>query len=61
MGLALDEPKPNDERIEVEGFSFILASDVADMVRSHGNLHIDYADRLWMKGFQLSLPRKSAC
>lgn len=27
MGLVLDEPKANDEKIEVEGFSFIMASE----------------------------------
>jgi Fe-S cluster assembly iron-binding protein IscA len=61
MGLALDEPKANDERIEVEGFSFLMASEVADTIRSCGNLLIDYKDRPWAKGFQLSLPGKGAC
>jgi len=61
MGLALDEPKANDERIEVEGFSFIVDSEVADVIRSFGSLFIDYKDRLWAKGFQLSFPGKGAC
>jgi Fe-S cluster assembly iron-binding protein IscA len=61
MGLALDEPKAGDERFEVEGFSFIVASEVADMIRSCGSLFIDYKDRPWAKGFQLSLPGKGAC
>jgi hypothetical protein len=61
MGLALDEPKANDERIEVEGFSFLMASEVADVIRSYGKLLIDYKDRPWAKGFQLSLPGKGAC
>ncbi len=61
MGLVLDEPKENDEKIEVEGVPFILASDVADLIRLHGTLYIDYANRLWAKGFQLSLPGKGSC
>jgi len=61
MGLALDEPKTNDEKIEVEGFSFIMASEVADTIRSYGNLLIDYTDHLWMKGFQLSFLGKGFC
>jgi hypothetical protein len=61
MGLALDEPKANDERIEVEGFSFIVASEVADLIRSYGKLLIDYKDRPWAKGFQLSFPGKGVC
>ena len=61
MGLALDEPKANDERIEVEGFPFIVASEVADIIRSRGNLFIDHKDRPWAKGFQLSFSGKSSC
>jgi hypothetical protein len=61
MGLALDEPKATDENIEVEGFSFIVASEVADTIRSCGPLFIDYKNRLWMKGFQLSLQGESSC
>ena len=61
MGLALDEPRADDERFESEGFSFIADSEVADMIRSYGKLLIDYKDRLWAKGFQLSFPGKSAC
>lgn len=61
MGLALDEPKVNDERIEAEGFSFVMDSEVADMIRSFGSLFIDYQDRLWARGFQLSFPGKGPC
>ena len=38
MGMALDELKANDEKIEVEGFTFIMASQVVDTIRPHGNL-----------------------
>jgi len=61
MGLVLDEPKANDEKIEVEGFSFIMASEVVDTIRSYGNLFIDYMEHPWMKGFQLSLLGKVSC
>jgi Fe-S cluster assembly iron-binding protein IscA len=61
MGLALDEPKVNDEQIEVEGFSFLVDSEVANMIRSFGSLFIDYKDRPWAKGFQLSFPGKGSC
>ena len=61
MGLALDEPKADDERFESEGFSFIADSEVADIIRSYGKLLIDYKDRLWAKGFQLSFPGKGSC
>jgi hypothetical protein len=61
MGLALDEPKVNDKQIEVEGFSFLMDSEVASMIRSFGSLFIDYQDRFWAKGFQLSFPGKGSC
>jgi len=61
MGLALDEPKANDERIELEGFSFIMASEVADTIRSYGNLFIDYLEQPREKGFQLSFEGKVPC
>ena len=61
MGLTQDEPKANDERIEVDGVSFIMDSEVADIIRSFGSLFIDYKDRPWAKGFQLSFPGKGSC
>jgi hypothetical protein len=61
MGLTLDEPKANDKRVEAEGFSFIVASEVADIIRLYGKLLIDYNDRPWAKGFRLSLAGKSSC
>jgi len=61
MGLALDEPKADDERFEAEGFFFIAASEVADLIRSCGSLFIDYTDRLWTRSFQLSLSGRSSC
>ncbi len=61
MGLAQDELKGNDERIEVEGVSFIMASEVADTIRSYGNLFVDYVEQPWKKGFELSLSGKVSC
>ncbi len=61
MGLALDEPKTNDKIIEAEGFSVIVDSEVEDIIHSYGKLVIDYKDRPWAKGFQLSFPGKSSC
>ncbi len=61
MGLALDEPKADDERFEAEGFSFVAASEVAGIIRSYGKLLIDYKDRPWAKGFQLSFPGIGLC
>lgn len=61
MGLALDEPKANDEKIEAEGFSFIMSSEVADTIRSYGNLLVDYMEHPWLKEFQLSFLEKVTC
>jgi hypothetical protein len=61
MGLALDEPKADDERIEVGSFSFIIAPEAVNTIRSYGNLFIDYMEHPWTKGFQLSLLGKAPC
>jgi hypothetical protein len=61
MELALDEPNANDEKIEVEGFSFIIAPEVADTIRSYGGLLIDYMEHPGKKGFELSLLGKAPC
>jgi len=61
MGLVLDEPTENDEKIEEGGFSFIMVSEVANTIRSSGSLFIDYRNSLWSKGFQLSLAGQGAC
>ena len=61
MGLALDEPKADDEKLEAEGFSFIVAAEVADLIRSAGSLSIDYAEGPFKQGFQLSLAGQYAC
>ena len=61
MDLALDEPKADDEKIEVEGLSFVAEGDVADLIRSSGGLSIDYAKSWLRKGFQLSLVGQASC
>jgi hypothetical protein len=61
MDLTLDEPNTNDEKIEVEGFSFIIAPDVAYTIRSYGDLFIDYMEHPWKKGFELSFSGKVSC
>jgi hypothetical protein len=62
MGLTLDEPKTNDEKLEVKGLSFVIAKDVTEAIRHYGNVSIDYRDRpFFMKGFELSLSRVRSC
>ena len=61
MGLVLDEPTANDEKIEVEGVSFIMVSEVAKTIQTYGSLLIDYSNNLLSKGFRLSLAGQGAC
>lgn len=61
MGLVLDEPTAHDERVEVEGISLLMGSEVAKTIRAQGSLLIDYKSNLWSKGFRLSLAGQSAC
>ena len=59
--MVLDEPTANDEKIEVEGISLIMVAEVANTIRAHGSLSIDYKNNLWSKGFRLSLAGQGAC
>lgn len=61
MGLVLDEPTANDEKIEVQGISLIMVSEVANAIRAYGNLVIDYRNNWWNRGFQLSLSGQGGC
>jgi len=61
MGLVLDEPTANDEKIEVAGFSLIMVSEVANIIRAQGSLLIDYRNNWWNRGFQLSLSGQGSC
>jgi hypothetical protein len=61
MGLALDEPGRDDEKVETEGFSFVLSPRVADAIRTYGGLSIDYRDRpSFLRGFEFS-PAGASC
>ena len=61
MGLALDERKKGDEHILTEGFSFIMNSEVAEMIRSYGPLFVDYKNNFFSKGFLLTLGGAGSC
>ncbi len=61
MGLALDERKEGDEHLETEGLSFIMNSEVAEMIRSYGPLFVDYKNDFWAKGFLLTLLGTGSC
>ncbi len=61
MGLALDERKEGDEHVVKEGLSFIMNSEVAEMIRSYGPLFVDYKNNFLAKGFQLTLEGTGSC
>ncbi len=61
MGLALDERKEGDEHVVTEGLSFIMNSEVAEMIRSYGPLFVDYKSNLLTKGFVLTLQGTGSC
>jgi hypothetical protein len=62
MGMALDELHANDEKIEVNGLSFIISEEVKDMLKYYGNVKIDYMDSPFNgKGFKVSLEGASSC
>lgn len=62
MGLALDELRENDEKIDAEGLSFVLTSLVSGTIRMYGGLLVDYHDGPFFgKGFSLSVEGAAAC
>jgi hypothetical protein len=62
MGIALDEPNVEDDKIEVKGLPFVVAKDVTDALQYYGDVFIDYPDRpFFMKGFRLSLAGRARC
>jgi hypothetical protein len=62
MGLALDEPREEDDKLEVKGLTFVVAKDVSDALQYYGDVSIDYQDKpFFMKGFRLSLSRAGSC
>ncbi len=48
--MALDEPKENDEVIELEGFN--VAAD-KDLIKDTGGINVDFATGPFRKGFQI--------
>ncbi len=61
MGLALDEPRTSDEKIDADGISFVATKEVAKTIRSSGGVSIDYIDSRFAKGFRLNLRDRGAC
>lgn len=61
MGLALDERKEGDEQVVTEGLSFIMNSEVAEIIRSYGPLFVDYKNNFLTKGFLLTLQGTRSC
>ncbi len=61
MGLALDERKKGDKQIVTEGFSFIMDSEVVEIIQSYGPLFVDYKNNFFTKGFQLTLKGAGSC
>ena len=58
MALALDEPHDDDEKYDVEGLTFLVAPNVAQMLQSFGQVNIDYLSYPW--GGQISVKAASA-
>jgi uncharacterized protein YneR len=42
MGLALDEPKADDEKHETDGMTFLIPAEIQRWMSSGVDLHVDY-------------------
>ncbi len=58
MALALDEPQDDDEQIESEGITFLVAPDVSKLVKTYGSVTVDYKDYPW--GGQITVKASGA-
>lgn len=60
FGMALDEPKEDDIKIESEGFKFIVEDGLCDI---YEKFFVDYNDNWLRKGFVISPERgnSSSC
>lgn len=58
FGMALDEPKDQDLKIEAGGFKFLVEEDLGHL---YNNLSVDYNDRWLKKGFIIGPEGKSSC
>lgn len=54
FGLALDELKDRDKKVEVGGFTFLIEKDLADTFKG---FTIDYSDNWLRRGFSI-IPKK---
>ena len=54
LGLALDEPKENDEKYEQDGITFLVDNNVLDPC---GSIKVDFIDAGMRSGFSISSER----
>ena len=59
MGLALDEPKDDDHRIEQDGVRFLVGRELTMWFAFGKSLYIDYDQ--WANGFPVYLSGASCC
>lgn len=60
MGLALDEPRTNDERIEVEDLTFVVDESERHEVLRRGGLKVEHRTGWWGSSFVVT-PTYGAC
>mgnify|MGYP006971864148 CR=1 FL=1 len=59
MGLALDEPKPEDKQIDKDGLLFLLDAQISRWLEYGDEVLIDYNER-WER-FRVHIAGASAC
>ncbi len=59
--MALDEPKDDDQRIDENDMTFVMAPDVETIVKQNGGLSIDYVDDGYRKGYTVNLGSGGDC
>lgn len=55
MGLALDEPRDDDDQYEIDGLKFLVGAHDRSLIASGAGVNIEYTKSFFGEGFWVSL------
>lgn len=61
MGLALDEPKNDDQTLDIDDLRFVINDREAPDLLRHGALRVDYQVGWWGQSFTVQPAFAQAC
>lgn len=61
MGVALDEPRESDAKVEIDGLNFVFDASERDEMLRRGGLVLDHRSGWWGNSFVVSPSYGSCC